>query len=69
VSFTETQIDMRGFPDAERQAIQQRADEWGVSFDDACLRLLLEASRALQAQRPATLPGLIARLFGNRSTH
>lgn len=65
----EIQIDLRDFTAGQQQAIQQQADEWGVSFDDACLRLLVEHSRALKAERKAPLASLIARLFRSRTAH
>lgn len=63
MQITETPVDLTRLPEQARNAIQKRADEWGVSFDDACLRMLLEHSRALQAQRSQPRDGLLSRLF------
>lgn len=55
------QIDLNGFSQQDIEAIEKVANDRGLSFDDACLQLLLERSRELRADRG---PGLFARLFG-----
>lgn len=69
VATTTKVVDLSGAPQSEIDAIQQQADDWGVSFDDACLRMLVEHSRALQrAQAPGRL-SFISRLFSRGSVH
>lgn len=66
---TETVLDLTDLSESVTDAIQRQADAWGMSFDDACVRLLVDRSRQLQAQQAARKPGLFERLFGSAASH
>ncbi|CAN7188899.1 hypothetical protein [Acidovorax sp. LjRoot117] len=55
-----TPIDLSGLSEQDLSAIESEATRRGISFDDECLRMLVEHSR--QLQRRARLNPL-ARLF------
>lgn len=61
-----TAIDLSSFEEQDIRAIEIEAQRHGVSFDDACLRMLLEHSRQLQ-KRARLNP--IARLFRFQSVN
>ncbi len=62
----EIPIDVSTLPDQVVTDVQACADQWGISFDDACLRILVHHSRDLRDQ---PRQGFFARLFSNREVH
>lgn len=68
MASTITEISLEGLTQHELAFIQRHADEWGVSFDEACKRLLLQHSRELRGRAPSR-PSLFARLFSRGSVH
>ncbi len=60
--MTETPIDLESLPQPARDAIQKRAWQWGISTEQAALRMLVEHSRDLQSRAQKPRQGVVARL-------
>jgi hypothetical protein len=67
--FTENPFDRNTLPEDAQVAIEAKASEWGVSFEDACVRLLVQRSRELQGQPAPARLNLFTRLFRSQTAH
>lgn len=66
MQIKEIPIDLSQATDAQHEAIEREAQKFGDSFDEACLRMLLQHADTV-AKKPRLNP--IARLFSFRSVH